>query len=263
MLLARVPSVSRAGRFRAALRSAAPFFWALGGHGCATIFGMEDASCSDCTVTSVEPSRGASSADASNVAAPADGGAELRDSGSLPALPPVDPCVRYCDSITATCQPGSGELPDRRAYLDRDACLEVCPYFPTGAAAGNTLECRLGLLESPEAVERSVVCQAAGRAGQAGADAVCGSNCDAYCALMTRVCPAEFSTLAPSCASACAALGDRQAFDVLRDETGGNTVQCRLWHVAVAASCAAADADCRSRHCRHAAGASPCNPPAP
>jgi len=303
MLPARLPHVTRASGLPGSRLPIATYLCsalaavALGGYGCATLFGMDDASCIDCTSTRIDPNlpaantadpsavpapgAGSSGRDASSAGpeparpapgpsapslpgAPPDAGADSGTAPVAPIVPEADACVRYCDQITTTCLQGSGELPDHRAYLDRDACLKVCPHFPTGSASGNTLECRLGLLESPEAVERSAVCQAAGRSGQAGADAVCGSSCDAYCSLMHSICPTEFALLAPSCASVCAGLDDRLAFDVVRDETAGNSVQCRLWHVAVAATCdPARDAGCLLRHCGHSAGNNPCNPPAP
>ena len=92
---------------------------------------------------------------------------------------------------------------------------------------------------------------------------MCGSNCDAYCSLMQQICPAEFSRLTPSCESVCAGLSDELAFDVTRDELSGNTVQCRLWHVGLAATCDPLRvASCLPLHCGHSAGGSPCNAPA-
>jgi hypothetical protein len=272
--------------------------------GCATLFGMDDASCSDCTSTErlpnepgsggTGPATGGSSGAASGAPALTSDADEAPapnldpgltppdtvipntvtqpptdvpqpDAGADSGAPPEsDACVRYCDAILSTCLPAAGSALDNRAYVDRDACLKLCPYFPralAGAAAGNnTLECRLGLLESPEAAEASTVCQAAGRSGQAGANPVCGSNCDAYCSLMQQICPAEFSALAPSCESVCAGLGDQLAFDVTRDERSGNTVQCRLWHLGLAATCDPdGAASCLPLHCGHSAGVSPCN----
>jgi hypothetical protein len=276
---------------------------AFGAYGCATLFGMDDASCSDCIgervlseepgASGLEPAGGGSGGAAPGMATgdaedgtnpvglepgrtppnpvgseqgdPVQGdpvqAAPLQpdagpDSG---AQPEPDSCARYCDAIMNTCLPGTGGVPDNLAYVDRDACLKLCPYFPRASAgepAGkNTLECRLGLLDSAEANEPSTVCQAAGRGGQAGANPVCGSNCDAYCSLMQQICPAEFSRLTPSCESVCAGLSDELAFDVTRDELSGNTVQCRLWHVGLAASCDPARvASCLPLHCGHSSG---------
>lgn len=271
----------------------------LGAEGCATLFGMDDASCSDCLMTGVmseQPASGgtdpaqdgsggaraaAPPSEANSPPANLDPGptapgvaarpplARLPDAGVDSGDPPAqqDPCIRYCDAVMNTCLPGGAALRDNRAYVDRDACLKLCPYFPSAVAgepAGkNTLECRLGLLDSAEANERSTVCQAAGRSGQAGANPVCGSNCETYCSLMQQICPAEFSRLAPSCESVCAGLGDELAFDVTRDELSGNTVQCRLWHLGVAATCDPLRvATCLPLHCGHSAGGSPCDGPA-
>ncbi|MEO8182437.1 MAG: hypothetical protein ABI895_26675 [Deltaproteobacteria bacterium] len=266
---------------------------ALGACGCAALFGMDDASCSDCVSTEQLPAKpaaldpaaggasgaapGAATGDAQN-GAPATGPDPGTARGPVQADPPPpdagpdssqperEPCTRYCDAISSTCLPGVGSVPDNRAYLDRDACLKLCPYFPRAVAGdpagGNTLECRLALLDSAEAAEASAACQAAGRSGQVGANLVCGSSCAAYCSLMQQICPTEFSALAPSCESVCAGLDDELAFDVTGDERSGNTVQCRLWHLGLAATCDPTGvATCLPLHCGHSAGASPCNAP--
>src|SRR6185295_4082979 len=122
---------------------------ALSASGCATLFGMDDASCSDCTaqqVLSTEPgpegaelaAGGSGGAAAGAEVGDAQGGspAVRLDPGRTPpsavgsvradpaqpdagpdsgAAPEPDPCVRYCDAIMNTCLPGSGGVPDNLA----------------------------------------------------------------------------------------------------------------------------------------------------
>lgn len=161
--------------------------------------------------------------------------------------------------MTATCS--DAELVPDRPYLSRAACLAVCGHFPAGSAgdtSGNSLACRVNLLSSSEAQnEPAFACQAAGRGGQAGMSAVCGSNCDAYCSFLASICPDRLAELGGDCAAACAGVPDRLAFDVALDRAG-DTVQCRLWHAGVAAECTTEE--CRVRHCGHAVGVEDCVP---
>src|SRR6185436_14897168 len=101
---------------------------ALGAHGCAALFGMDDASCSDCVATaelpakpaadSLDPAAGgtggaapdAATADAQNRVPPArldpatPGGPTQADPPPPDASPdaggPPEPCTRYCDAIS-------------------------------------------------------------------------------------------------------------------------------------------------------------------
>ncbi|MEY4548679.1 MAG: hypothetical protein RL685_4874 [Pseudomonadota bacterium] len=238
--------------------------------GCAALFGMDAGSCSDCEAqTSLSPNEPLD--DAAPDAAP-DAGTEVPPAEPPLAEPPLaepplaeqqgtplDPCETYCDLMAGTCN-DSSLVPDQ-PYMNRAACLEICRRLPPGRAgdtSGNSLACRSSLLQSSEAQsEPALVCEAAGRGGQSGMRPVCGSNCDAYCSLMDQVCPDRNTELGGDCAAACARVPDRLAFDVTTDRAG-NTVQCRLWHVGVAAECTTEE--CRSRHCGHAVGVDDCLP---
>lgn len=236
--------------------------------GCAALFGMDGGTCSDCEaetlLTPNEPRDDAAPDAGTDAALPP---AERPPAQLPPAQPPapepaptpLDPCETYCDLMAGTCN-DSSLVPDQ-PYMNRAACLEVCRRLPPGRAgdtSGNSLACRSSLLQSSEAQnEPALVCQAAGRGGQSGMRPVCGSNCDAYCSLIEQVCPDRSTELGGDCAAACARVPDRFAFDVTIDRAG-NTVQCRLWHVGVAAECTTEE--CRSRHCGHAVGVDDCLP---
>jgi hypothetical protein len=217
--------------------------------GCATLLGMESATCSDCApetqIDMLEPGE----------ETPDDEGSS---GGPEPPSAPVEPCEAYCELMVGTCSDAS-QVPDR-PYASREACLSLCSHIPpgsTGDTSGNTLTCRASLLQSSEAQsEPELVCEGAGRGGQAGMRPVCGSNCDAYCSFMESVCPEYVADLAGGCAAACSSLPDLYAFDAMRDRRG-NSVQCRLWHVGVAADCGG-DPECRNRHCEHAVGINEC-----
>lgn len=233
--------------------------------GCAALLGMESATCSDCAPATstgeLSPVGEASADDVTADDVTADDG--LRPDAGAPAPPdqpaPAAPCEAYCELMTTTCSDSA--LVPERPYLNRAACLAVCGHLPAGSpgdAAGNSLSCRTSLLQSPEAQnEPALVCQAAGRGGQAGLTPVCGTNCDAYCSFVDAICPERLVELGGDCAAACAQVPDRLAFDVALDRAG-DTVQCRLWHVGVAAECTTEE--CRVRHCGHAVGIADCLP---
>ena len=84
---------------------------------------------------------------------------------------------------------------------------------------------------------------------------MCGSNCDAFCDVLEQVCASDFAAhyADPSeCSSDCQDnFPDLGSYDV--SMSAGDSVQCRLWHLA------AATVD-PNLHCQHAAGAAPCAP---
>jgi hypothetical protein len=144
--------------------------------------------------------------------------------GSDPT-PPT--CEAYCDSVMSAC------AGNEAVYVSQSVCLAVCARFEPGEAAeptGNTLACRAlhaTLAEHDPARECSA-------AGPGGGDR-CGSDCEAYCALFSRICPelaAEQASVA-DCRASCAGLVDQPNLDLTRDH-GGDTVECRLVHVSAA-----------------------------
>jgi hypothetical protein len=163
-------------------------------------------------------------------------------------------CERYCQGISAKC---SGE---NVAYLQQE-CAALCPYFPRAldGGVGNTLECRLSVVDGP-VLEPRTDCPGAGRGG----DSVCGSNCDAYCQLLQAICPVSFQQTFETneaCQRFCQDdLQDPGGFDaVLAERDVPSTVQCRLWHLGAAAALGFRDnGGTGNIHCTHARGAAIC-----
>lgn len=161
-------------------------------------------------------------------------------------------CERYCDTVATACT-GANEQ-----YASLDACLAVCERLEPGAPGdlpGNTVECRLARAELAQRTgEAANYCYSAGPGG-AGA---CGDDCEGFCALMAETCPAAMGSFA-ECLPACEAVPNLSgAPDFVTYNTAvqdGNSVQCRLFHVTAATLDPIA-------HCVHAAGLAPCATPA-
>ncbi|MFT6399296.1 MAG: hypothetical protein ACJAYU_004061 [Bradymonadia bacterium] len=151
-------------------------------------------------------------------------------------------CETYCASMEDAC---SG------TYVDGSACLAYCETagaFPAGTAddtSGNTIGCRIyhaGVAAGLEGDENATHC---GHAGPSGGD-VCGTWCDNYCDLALNTCDGDNSLYADGeeCLTAC---GEFSA-DGAAGDAGGDTVQCRVYHLGVAGSNGEASA---STHCPH------------
>ena len=189
-------------------------------------------------------------------------GAETGEGGG-PAGPTV--CESYCDAVMANCK---GKYEQYRTF---DQCVEVCKRLPQGDAGDqdvNSVQCRRRQAEFAES-EPFVYCKSAGPLG-AGK---CGSNCVAYCSLMQTTCTADSTAgnLEPSyfndsqaCLSACGAIPMHEGDPVQYSSSAtaspscfvGNTVYCRIYHVA-----AALEQDTPDEHCPHAMGGDPCKDP--
>jgi hypothetical protein len=146
---------------------------------------------------------------------------------------PADVCVSYCDDVMAACR---GE---QAVYTELESCLAICERLEPGDAlepAGNTLACRALNAKLAQREPREY-CSAA---GPGGAD-TCGSDCEAYCDLTAKICPENTEV---DCLQACRGLTDQRDYQVLRDH-GGDTLECRLVHLAAAARLP-------TEHCRHA-----------
>lgn len=156
-------------------------------------------------------------------------------------------CKEYCTTVMANCT-GTNKV-----YSTKETCYGVCAKLPPGEQAepyGNTVLCRLNEAKAagdPTAGEPKTHCPAAGPGGNSpGAGENCGTNCEAYCYLMQRVCPKDYESV-PDCVDKCAALKDTGSFDVAANHSG-DTLQCRLVHVSSATGGPAANAE----HCPHA-----------
>ncbi len=146
-------------------------------------------------------------------------------------VPPAEPtCADYCAAITAAC------TGDQAQYSDESECYSYCSAwgaFPKGSVAdtsGNTLGCRLYHAGVAATEAPTIHCPHAGPSG----GGVCGNWCDGYCHLALKNCKGGNTLYASEadCQSACA---DFPATGSPGD-TGGDNVQCRIYHLGLAGS---------------------------
>jgi hypothetical protein len=112
-----------------------------------------------------------------------------------------------------------------KQYKSTESCLSSCAAFLLGSlndTSGNTLGCRAhyALLAATDTTQ----CAAAGPSGGAR----CGSNCDAYCALMERVCPTVFDDVS-TCRVGCLKMAGVDETNYKYGGSGDN-LQCRIYH---------------------------------
>ncbi len=151
-------------------------------------------------------------------------------------------CEYYCASIMAAC------TGDDAQYADADACNSYCNKygaFPEGTlddVDGNTLGCRIYHAGVAGTVAPDVHCA---HAGPSGGD-ICGTWCENYCDLAEKNCTGGDALFADngSCMSTCNGYSD----DGAPGDTGGDTVQCRIYHLGVAGN---GDAGGATTHCPH------------
>ena len=150
---------------------------------------------------------------------------------------PTAECAAYCDKVMAVC---TGE---HAVYTSNAACLALCALLEPGdfgEPGGNTVACRRFFALEAER-EPEEFCSAAGPGGNGR----CGTDCETYCALYPRICPAEAEAQGTQrCIEQCEALVDQPGFDVVADH-GGDTLECRLVHLTSATLHPA-------EHCQHA-----------
>ena len=176
------------------------------------------------------------------------------------AEPPASLCEAYCDEIMEACD---GEL---LQYRDVAQCLAICETLPEGTLGQvneNTVSCRMkfaGDARYGSGTELEAYCRWAGPAGGGR----CGSECEAFCSIMTGVCTVESSSFyhfesEGDCLSACQELPSLETGYSAADPSiaDGNHVQCRLFHVM---SAAMLDPE---EHCEHAMGITLCEETAP
>ncbi|MFT5430903.1 MAG: hypothetical protein ACI9OJ_001582, partial [Myxococcota bacterium] len=165
------------------------------------------------------------------------------DGGGVCVAPVVDPtCTEYCTAVTANC------TDQYTQYADMSACMAYCgtwAQIPVGTAAdtsGNTVGCRTyhaGVAGTDGDTSAAVHC---GHAGPSGGN-VCGTWCDNYCQLSATNCDGQFAD-AGACTTACGAYDDTGD----AGDTGGDSVQCKIYHLGVAGSDGATSA---ATHCPH------------
>ena len=202
------------------------------------------------------------------------------DAGHV-APPPADDggdpltCENYCKVIAMNCgaAPGSAEYieylaPGAGPKGSTDPCLFLCKYLirnkgtyipPSGPepAPADTLACRLWHAYAAGSTKRpDVHCRHAGPLGSE----LCGDPCNAFCELDFDYCVDDNSVPTYSsqarCQSACGPDAGPTGFaysvnsgDLVNDAgmiTGGNTLNCRLWHLETAIQ-----EDDPTTHCPH------------
>jgi hypothetical protein len=134
-----------------------------------------------------------------------------------------------------------------KAPFTQASCVNVADNFPTGfrnATSGNSNHCRLYHSLVGITQNQTAHCLHGGTDGGVKDGGVCGSICEAYCTLQEKVCPTNFNSTA-TCLSVCAGFTKTGIVGA----TDGNSVQCRLYHVAVAADLTPAAG--YLAHCNH------------
>ena len=143
-------------------------------------------------------------------------------------------CAAYCAKIAMNCVAGDGGGSGNVQYPDNATCMSTCAtaaaWAPgmTGDTTGNTVGCRL-YHAGAAAADPVLHCP---HAGPTGGD-VCGPLCDNYCSLMAKNCTGANAVYdANTCMSKCAMLGTQGH----ANDTSGNTVQCRIYYLDLAAT---------------------------
>jgi hypothetical protein len=174
-------------------------------------------------------------------------GGEGGGTGGEGGQSPDELCESYCQLVEATC------TDDNDVWASATLCNLYCAYLPPGAVgdmAGNTVGCRLYNAERASVNgELDLHCPIAGPGG----NGVCGSNCEAYCLVMSQACSSRFNEdhdgIADCIQDCNANVPDLGGYDASIQE--GDSIQCRLYHLSAAT-------DDPGLHCAHAAGDAPC-----
>jgi hypothetical protein len=164
-----------------------------------------------------------------------DGSQPTGNDGSTPAdggvdAPVTTACDDYCRAVMAACTGGKAQ------YADIASCTKVCAELPSGAAGdtkGDTIGCREHALAQND-------CFGAGPTGgdmnihDAGGG-VCGSGCEAFCAVAQTVCDginkqfADTEVCLSNCLKANALSAPYSTADTTKDDYG-----CRFYHLTLA-----------------------------
>lgn len=165
------------------------------------------------------------------VDAGADAGAGGADAGDGPVS-----CAGYCAAVMSACTGANSQYPDVTACVNHCSAVAGWQAGSRGTPSGNTIGCRhyhaqiaAGLTGSaPDPVTH---CPHAGPTG----GNVCGTWCDNYCGLSARNCIGDNSlgyADEAACQTTCAAFPQNGATTA----TGGNSVQCRIYHLGAPAA---------------------------
>jgi hypothetical protein len=164
-------------------------------------------------------------------------GLKDRTFGDAGAAPSSSMCEDYCKNSLQYCTTDS----KLDGYTVMDDCLAVCKSLPPGKPndqTGNSVACRAYHASKAGGIEsRASECPAASPGGGSpdSDGAKCGSNCEGYCSVYTKVCP-DSDVMPEDCMRECEALPDRGSYDALNDfGMPADTIQCRLAHLTAAA----------------------------
>lgn len=146
--------------------------------------------------------------------------------------PPVPPptCAEYCTAVTANCVDPYSQYVDGAECASHCAAWSAWPKGEGDDTGGNTLGCRHTHAVAAATESPATHCPAAGPSG----GGTCGAWCDVYCHVALKNCKGG-NTLFPdvaTCGAACATL----ATTGLPGDTAGDSVQCRIQHLGIAAS---------------------------
>ncbi len=150
-------------------------------------------------------------------------------------------CDEYCAVVGASCMDANEQ------YSSTETCLDYCndwAQLPSGTFfdfIGNTVGCRLYHAGLPAQANPLLHCP---HAGPSGGD-FCGSWCENYCYLAMLNCT-DVNQLYDDlgeCMDTCASFPN----DGTANDTSGDTVQCRIYHLGLAGSSESAG----DVHCPH------------
>ncbi len=140
-------------------------------------------------------------------------------------------CVGYCAAISTICTGANAQ------YSNPAACVDYCndwAQLPAGSdtdTTSNTIGCRVYHAESAETTgSYAFHCPHAGASG----GNLCGTWCENYCYLAMLNCTGSNQLYGdlPECMDACTLFPD----DGMPNDTSGDTVQCRIYHLGLAGS---------------------------
>ena len=172
-------------------------------------------------------------------------------------------CAGYCATVMANC------TDDNAQYGSESACIIYCetsgpiPLGATTDTGGNTVGCRAYHADvagsAPGDGSAATHCPHAGPSG----GAICGSWCDNYCHLAMTNCTGDYELYADAdaCTAACDGITVIEAANPA-SVTGGDSMQCRIYHLGVAGTEGDVSAEI---HCPHgqAEATAPCTDPGP
>jgi len=155
-------------------------------------------------------------------------------------------CENYCfvrsitngsgcadDATDEECQARCEAIPDTDPTISSNPSVKF-------ATAGNSIQCRIYHAATAFLSDASVHCEHS----DFGGGNVCGEYCENYCYFFNSTCSSDEEQYgsAEECSRACAAMNVGANTD-----TSGASVQCRLYHIGVAA-----ETNTQSIHCPHA-----------